>query len=248
MILKNPYDKLLNVLHKVQLPEPEKTVYDMINWMNSRDFNIMFRNHDINKSNQIGGRKGDIYKVDYHGAVFKFHRYNDEKNILAYHLYQLDDDNRMPECVVAIIDIKHKLAHIREISQMDECYNRKQVVELKKNNIKISGKVLVELTLKLIKMEKSKYGIKYVILTDNSQKYCNGGNIQLGLMHSLLHGHTWYGTFGFRPANDEQNNIDDFSLKMYDKNIRLMKFLKVRDVQKDLRTCYENANKKLNLF
>jgi hypothetical protein len=244
---RHPYDKLLNIMHKIQLPEPEKIVFDTLNWFDTRTHIKMFRDYDVNEDNQTGGQKADIYKVDYHGAVFKFHRHKDGKNVLSYNLYQLDDDNRVPECAVVFIDIKQKSAHIHEISQINECYNIKQVEILKKKNIKISGKVLVELAVKLIKMERPKYDIKYITLMDNSQKYCNGGNIQLGLMHTLLHGHTWYGTFGFKPANIKQNNVSNELSHAYDKNIRLMKFLKVRDVQKDLRKCYENANKKLNI-
>jgi len=75
----------------------------------------------------------------------------------------------------------------------------------------------------MLKKYHKKLNIRHITLTDNSLKFCDSikKSIKLSLMLTLLTGHTWYGKYGFRPFDDD-NNYNKILLDNYNKNIEIM--------------------------
>jgi hypothetical protein len=104
---------------------------------------------------------------------------------------------------------------------------------------KFSGTILLKLALVYLKRYKDKYKIKRIVLQDNSKKRCTyyieeekmidgklkkinvkvDKEIDLGLLHTLKTGHTWYGAYGFRPYDSTTKSINIVANQDYEENI-----------------------------
>ena len=70
--------------------------------------------------------------------------------------------------------------------------------------------------------------MKFIYLLDLSSKLCEDANFDLGLLYTFLKGDTWYGKWGFRPANKDTNDIDTKKNKIYEKNKYIISKIKVK--------------------
>jgi hypothetical protein len=129
---------------------------------------------------------------DNHFVLYSFIKFFDEKNFIKTNinrspgsLYSVNED----ECVIVIIS-KDGIAEIHGIGNYKNC------VRFTNQNI---GSHLLKITIKMLKKYKNKFGIKMITLTDNSIKKCNKTQIKLSTMLILTNGNTWYGKYGFRP-------------------------------------------------
>jgi len=122
-------------------------------------------------------------------------------------------DNEFKEC---------KLQHISSIGSCD----------VDDKYIEKKGSFLLKLALSFITQKlKEIHDIKIITLRDNSHISCNGKGIQLSDMYFLLNGNTWYGKYEFRPY-DEKGKLNRERLKKYIKNQEIIKYAKVKDVEK----------------
>lgn len=156
-------------------------------------------------SNQIGG--GKKLKVTYNNYKYVFNEAMDKN---YYVLYSKDDF----ECVAIIIDLENKIAEIHSIGNYKSC--------LDDINTNI-GSTLLKITLKLLQKYKDKFDIKKILITDNSLKKCKNKNIELSVMLTLLSGDTWYGKYGFTPA-------DEALIKYYKNNKKRMNTITLKDI------------------
>jgi len=109
-----------------------------------------------------------------------------------------------------------------------------------------NGSTLLKIAFKLIRQLKEKYDVKYITLTDNSQKYCRSGKIiDLDSFLMLTTGNTWhnfllkrnfskkfsnsksqdlelYGKYGFVPFDSTHENTDKLNLKDYIQNQQIL--------------------------
>ena len=157
------------------------------------------------------------------------------KYLNTYKLYELHSkEASIPTCIVITIeknpkeekkkdkkeerkkeDIKKEetenICHIQSIT-----YNKNCMPRLEMNN---KGSTLLKIALKLIKLLKDRYKIKTIELTDNSKKNCNGKEIKLSTMITLLTGTTWYGKYGFYPKDKEYKEYFDDNKKIMNKTM-----------------------------
>jgi hypothetical protein len=194
--------------------------------MNRDILRILYKNSDIFRKNKVKldnisiidqNVEGNKLNINFNNHNYKF----EESNINANHyiLYSKEDDN----CVIVIISKKDNTAEIHGIGNYKTClYESNQNV----------GSILLKLTIKMLKKYKNKFNIKMIILADNSLKQCGKNNIKLSLMLTLITGDTWYGKYGFRPI-DYQNDeyiIDKFNTELYEKNKKIINKLKISDI------------------
>ncbi len=74
-----------------------------------------------------------------------------------------------------------------------------------------SAKEIILVSIGFLKKYKNDFGINKITLTDNSMKYIDNckDRITLSQYYFLTHGHTWYGSFGFRPFDNIANKPDE---------------------------------------
>lgn len=94
------------------------------------------------------------------------------------------------------------------------------------------GTILLKMAIQFLKEFKKVYQIERIILQDNSVKICplNGAEVELGLLHTLRYGHTWYGgRYGFMPYDHTTKSLDLIRFEAYKKNHYIVKNTKVKD-------------------
>lgn len=176
---------------------------------------VKFYNFSLVLYEQSGGGKQLI--IDYNGTKYKFK----ENPIDPDHWFLTSSEG--DDCVFVIIDRPSGVAEIHGIGNYKSC--------LADTNTNI-GSTLLKITLKMLYKYKEKLGIKLIVLTDNSIKYCKNKEIKLALMLTLLTGDTWYGKYGFRPVIRSSNSyaIDKTDLDHYEKNKQIMSQVKITDI------------------
>ena len=177
---------------------------------NKVKFNDIFKN-----INQIGGSKKLSIKYNDHKYIYEESEIDDNH----YFLYSKENE----ECVFIVISKKDKTAEIHGIGNYKTClYDSNQNV----------GSTLLKITLKMLKKYKDKFNIDLIILTDNSVKQCHNKSIVLSLMLVLLTGDTWYGKYGFRPIQIEDNKyvLNEVYNRLYEKNKTTMNTIKISDI------------------
>jgi hypothetical protein len=151
--------------------------------------------------------------VKFKGVNYTFNTYHD-KELIHYRFYQSKSDN---ECVHVIVDKNKRKCEIHNISYDSKCMPKTEITDKK-------GGSLVLIALKLIDMIKDNYKLKYVMLTDNSAKYCkNKHRIELHKMLTLTTGITWYAKYGFVPK-------EEFYNKQFQQNKKRMDNILLKDV------------------
>jgi hypothetical protein len=197
---------------------------------------VKFYNFSLVLYEQSGG--GKQLTIDYNGTKYKFK----ENPIDPDHWFLTSSEG--DDCVFVIIDRPSGVAEIHGIGNYKSC--------LADTNTNI-GSTLLKITLKMLYKYKEKLGIKLIVLTDNSIKYCKNKEIKLALMLTLLTGDTWYGKccknntcpkhknsknpclygkYGFRPVIRSLNSyaIDKTDLDHYEKNKQIMSQVKITDI------------------
>lgn len=171
--------------------------------------------NDILTISQTGG--ANILTVQFNHNDYKFEESGIDDN--HFILYSKNET----ECVTVIISKKDKIAEIHSIGDYKTC--------LYESNINVGS--LLKITMKMLQKYKTKFDITMIILTDNSLKKCGTQNIKLSLMLTLLTGDTWYGKYGFRPI-DYQNDeyiLDKLNNKLYEKNKIISQTIKINDIK-----------------
>lgn len=169
---------------------------------------------------------GNITTDKYTFNKYTFTIYKDSTNRRTDFFINVDDDLNNPQsCMFITIAKNSDIVHINNISYHEGCAK----VGLKRED---GGSILLKLTLKFIDDIKKHYKLKYIILLDNSNKWCDERAISLPKMFTMLHGVTWYGKYGFRPyvyGNDKATKMLE---RVYSKNEKIVNRLKLKDMPK----------------
>ena len=163
----------------------------------------------INYINQKGSGNPKELQIEYKDNIIKFEKSEiDEDNYVLYSTDELD-------CVSILINKTDKIAEIHGIGNYETCVN----TTLSNKSV---GSILLKVTIKILKKYKNKFNINKIILVDNSMKKCNKYNIEFSTMMILLNGHTWYGSYGFRPIDSSTYELDKIKNDKYNKNINII--------------------------
>jgi hypothetical protein len=194
----------------------ERNIVDpqIINWIFNNSLLLSTRQVPIKKFLKLQYGGGKSLRISYDNNEYVFEKI--EINGEYYALYTMNDD----ECVSVIINKKEGIAEIHSISNHSTC--------IKTNTLNI-GSTILKLTIKMFKKYKEYLDIKKIVLTDNSIKQCCKNSIILSKMLILLNGDTWYGKYGFRPYNNQTNQIDERLSNKYNKNKDIIIKITIKD-------------------
>jgi hypothetical protein len=196
-----------------------------------RDYQVLGFYKNFNKAVQTGGAK---VKIKIHGLSYVFYKTTDG-DLIYYSLHQKDDESIKPECILIIVDTEDKVASLHNISYHPKCLNEKNS----------SGTALLKLAVKVVRVLKTQFGLKYFHLVDNAFKKCGNKNINLALLSTLIKGRTWYGKHGLRPSISGEYAIDKKLESKYEKNTEIMNTALTKDA-KNLVKYLMNAHKSIN--
>lgn len=164
------------------------------------------------------------------GGQITEHKWIDKGGIYTFRL--LEYDNRISvlssddsECVTVLINNRQAILH--NMSYHENCAKE----GLRRPG---GGSKLLRFTLNYLLNKKEKYGIKRVLLKDNSFIYCSNCSISLKLarLRVITHGKPWYSEYGFEPYNPENEKPDILMKDNITKN--RLKFTKLRTHSIDL--------------
>lgn len=196
--------------------------------------------NDVLTISQTGG--ANILTVQFNHNDYKFEESEIDDN--HFILYSTNEN----ECATVIISKKDKIAEIHSIGNYKTCLYESNInvgslskkfldfldnLAVEKVGTFFPGSILLKITMKMLQKYKTKFDITMIILTDNSLKKCGTQNIKLSLMLTLLTGDTWYGKYGFRPI-DYQNDeyiLDKLNNKLYEKNKIISQTIKINDIK-----------------
>lgn len=162
-------------------------------YINTNNNMYLWKNYNIyNKINQSGGKlyteKHTYFDKDgIHTFTMEFNENNETINISIVNKDGLD-------CVTIYIDKKTKMTILHNMSYYNNCTEE----GLKSPG---GGSILLRFTINYLIKNKKKYGIKRILLTDNSFFNCKmcSKNIPLSRLRIITHRNTWYGDYGFKP-------------------------------------------------
>ena len=115
-------------------------------------------------------------KSVYEGGGKIMHNYKNQKIIFfktideystIYSIKEFNNNEKMDR-VLIIIENDQNQAIIQNLSNYDTCFS------INKN--KLNGSMILDISIDFIKSLKNRYNLKKIVLTDNSNKPCIGGN------------------------------------------------------------------------
>jgi len=129
------------------------------------------------------------------------------------------------DCIIIAVDLKDRNAIIHGLSHYNKC--TKPFIEQGKGG----GSILLKFALGIIKVNKDIFNIDRIILEDNAQKDCNNcDKKRLSNLYFLMNGNTWYGKYGFRPYDKNDQISDKKRIKKYIRNQKIIEDIKVKDI------------------
>jgi hypothetical protein len=190
--------------------------HDLVDFLNKRN---------KNKNIQTGGGKVDIRKIKYKydNKIFKLYEKEvDDGYDISVH--RTDDLENPQTCLHIMINTEFLLAYIQNISYYEDCVST--LLEHPGG-----GSILLKMCIEFLKDTQSRYNVKRIQLKDNSYFTCfeNNEKIGLALLHTLIHGETWYGKYGFRPYKPYNDTRDETLYKFYKNNRNIVRNTKVKD-------------------
>lgn len=210
------------IMKDIKIKQYEKVYFEyMINNLNLIEF-LNNRNKSHITSQKGGGiNRKFIYK--FNNKKFKLFE-QETKNGYDISIHVKDDINDPRTCLHIMIDKESHIACVQNISYYKECV---------KTNLEHpgGGSVLFKMCIKFLKDSKDKYHVQKIVLTDNSTFTClkNREKISLAMFYTLLYGDTWYGKYGFRPYDANNNRNDIVGTKYYEQNKKIVRATLVRE-------------------
>jgi hypothetical protein len=209
-----PLEKITKILKLLHIKNAFKVAIQLTSGnMNYYDNLLNIKDH------MIGGAKKCTEPLNYKGIDFMFYCYPNKHSIL----YAIHPENNLDHyCSIIIIDSTEKCASINGINYDPSCFTGVQVGSF---GDKSTGSLLLRVGLQLINKLKSKYDLKYVHLTDNSQKSCASVKkmIDLDSLCMLTSGDTWYGKYGFIPFDSTNITTNTDMYDIYKKNQNIVR-------------------------
>lgn len=210
----NPTNKLSNILKMLHVPNHFKIALQILGGSDMLKYQHMYPDTPL-----LGGAKKTNEVIEYKGAKFIFYYYGDKYSI-TYTLHPQNDTAL--KCSVVIVDVKGKHTILHGLTYDPDCFEDPKCKKF--GDGWQNGSTLLKISLDFIKLLRTKYEINYIVLVDNSQKYCEkvGKMIDLDSFLMLTTGNTWYGKYGFVPfdTTDEKTNI--LVLKDYKRNQKIV--------------------------
>ncbi len=205
--------------------------------------NFNFYENFFNKSNKIlsGGGEIEIKK-----EIFTFQEYNFKVRTLKD-----TQNNRISIkissktygfCLLMFIDTDTDYVQIENISNFPDCAINKQMP------YRGGGKILLNVAINFLRKKYGIYKRNRIVLADNSHINCidtNNKNRTLFLapLTTLKYGHTWYGLFGFKPFDSQENKPDKRGMSEYVNNYNIMNTIKLKDIVFIIRMILDIENK-----
>ena len=210
--MNTPLNKLSNILRILHVPNHFKVSMELLNGSNMNTYQHMYPPTPL-----IGGAKKTNEIVEYKGAKFVFYYYGDEYS-MQYVLHPRDDS--ATRCLIILVDIVGKHVVLHGVTYDETCFeDHKCKVFANEWN----GSTLLKISFILIKQLKAKYELNYIVLTDNSIKYCKAGKqIDLDSFLMLTTGNTWYGKYGFVPYDKVHEITDKLNFRDYKNNKKIV--------------------------
>lgn len=233
--------KIVKILEKLKIKNAYDVVVQIAHGSNLNYFYKLYHNFE----NMSGGTKEVKEFVTYKKATFGFIKYR-IGDAIHYALHPNEDIDKSPECVLIIVDKVEKYASIHNISyhKDSKCITKTQAESIGSEK---GGSILLKVSLALIDAIKDHYELKYVMLNDNSRKYCEliEESIDLDSFYMLIHGDTWYGKYGFEPFDTSLKKTNKLVLKDYKQNQKIVKKTLVKNT--NIKKYILAAIKKYNL-
>jgi hypothetical protein len=182
-----------------------------------------FQNGGSSKKNSKPEKNLKKIKYEYDGKEFILYEMRiDEGYDIS--IYRNDDPNDPQSCLHISTDTSCGIAYVRNIEYSKNCVSAGL-------EYPGGGSILLKLCIKFLKENRTKYGIRRIQLKDNSTFTCiaNKKKIALPVLHTLLFGDTWYGKYGFRPYDYNNDTEDDRLAKAYDNNKIIITTTKAKD-------------------
>jgi hypothetical protein len=162
------------------------------------------------------------YKFIDVGGVYTFDCTATEDNNAVNITVTSTDDK---DCALIYISKQDRLAGLTSMSYHDNCA---------KEGLKYpgGGSILLKFVLNLILLNKEKYHLKRILLTDNSYLSCNNcpENIKLARFRTLTRNYPWYTKYGFLPYDSDANKPSPDLLNKLKDNIKLAKSYKTDNI------------------
>lgn len=174
------------------------------------------------KGLQKGGSTQEFIQT-YHGYEFIvfIDREDDDITItLRTHTKNPDD------CAIAAIDLNNRTAIIHGLSHHSEC-TKPYIPQNSKG-----GSIILRFLLGFLTKNAKTFNINRLVLEDNAKKNCANcdRDMRLSDLYFLMNGDTWYGKYGFRPY-DKNDDVPDLErLVKYKTNQQIIRSAKLKDV------------------
>lgn len=209
-----------NIMKDIKIKSHKKVYFQyMINDPNLMDF-LLKRNKN---NTQTGGGKIRKIKYKFDNKIFKLYEKEVEDGY-DISVHRTDDLENPQTCLHIMINTEFHLAYIQNISYYEDCVST--LLEHPGG-----GSILLKMCIEFLKDTQSRYNVKRIQLKDNSYFTCfeNNEKIKLALLHTLIHGETWYGKYGFRPYKPYNDTRDEVLYKFYKNNRNIVRNTKVKD-------------------
>lgn len=232
------YNYLFKILKKLKI----KSKYHQ-NILNKFNNNFRFYEYFFNKNNNFmnGGGEIEIKKEIFKYKDYKFNirtLKDTENNRISIKI----SSNIYGFCLLMFIDKDTNYVLIENISNFPDCAINKIMP------YRGGGKILLNVAINFLRINYNLYKKNRIVLADNSQIRCidkNNKNRTLFLapLTTLKKGHTWYGMFGFRPFDDQEQKPDINGFRRYKENYEKMQRLKLIDNIKIIKMILEVEKK-----
>jgi hypothetical protein len=205
--------------------------------------------NDIRINKQIGGDikyymiDGEKYQVNL--DISKMDE-DEDKNL---HVSVISTQNT--SCIILLLYLEEKEGILQDISSFEGCITEgltpKSIIGDGKKINKIGTK-LMRIVLNICK----KYGIKKLMLEDNSFIYCEDIKINLKVSHTLIRGKPWYAKIGFIPTNNTTSKYIKYNEKVMKRTLtsdfnfnKLFSKIDNRNKRKILKYISDNSEKNI---
>jgi hypothetical protein len=185
-----------------------------------------------------GGGTNNVKFIDVGGVhTYKVEELLEEDRTRISVLTEKNED-----CVTIFIDKGSNIAILNNLSYYNNC----AMEGLRQPG---TGNKLLRFALNLILELQPKYGIKRILLKDNSFLQCTGcpETIKLAQLRILTHGKPWYSSYGFKPydAHSRKPSKDLYKSIEYSNNI--FNKLKISDIDIEKVVKKSSSIKKIKL-
>lgn len=215
-------DYVLKRIERIQASVPKyfhaQLRKQMLNWFLPK---IHSKYNFVQKGGDNNIQREFIYP--YKGYEFRVFIEKSENDILV--TVRTHEDNPS-DCVIVAVDLEDRNAILQGLSYDKKC--TKPYIEPGKGG----GSILLKYILGFIKVNRNTLKIDRLILQDNAKKDCQNCTKKLPLsdLYFLMNNDTWYGKYGFRPFDKNDQVPHARRIAKYIRNQEIIKRTKAKHV------------------